>query len=225
VIEVKNVSKKYGKKTILEDVSFTAKQGDCIGILGLNGSGKSTLLAILAGMKKVGMGEIFYYGKEAVANEKIFASYTGYVPQDNPLIEELSVYDNLHLWYAQSGKDIKEMIKSGELKQFGLEQYLKMPVKKLSGGMKKRLSIACALVNIPKILILDEPSVALDLPYKRDLHEFIKSYVQQGGIVIVTTHDVGDLQLCNKIYLLKAGRLQATAKNNETSELIRQLEQ
>jgi len=225
VIEVKGITKRYRKKTILDELSFVAKAGDCIGILGLNGSGKSTLLAILAGMKKADKGKVFYYGKNATADRNIFANYTGYVPQDNPLIEELSVYDNLHLWYAQSQKDIKEAVKSGELKRFGLEQYLKLPVKKLSGGMKKRLSIACALVNIPQILILDEPSVALDLPYKRDLHEFIKSHIQRGGIVIITTHDVGDLQLCNQIYLLKQGKLQAAKGMQKTNELIKELEQ
>jgi len=223
VVEVQEIAKSYGKKSILSGVSFSAERGQCIGILGANGSGKSTLLAILAGMLGADAGKIRYNNEEALGNKKIFSKYTGYVPQDNPLIPELTVKDNLHLWYSQSGKSVKEGIKSGSLTQFGLDEHLRMPVKKLSGGMKKRLSLACALVNIPKVLILDEPSVALDLVYKREIHEFIKGYAAESGIVIITTHDETDLQLCDKIYLMKNGALVEIPADIGVDKLVQEI--
>lgn len=223
MVEIQGITKSYGKKSILSGVSFSAERGQCIGILGANGSGKSTLLAILAGILGADAGNIRYNNEDALGNKKIFSKYTGYVPQDNPLIPELTVKDNLHLWYSQSGKSVKEVIKSGSLTQFGLDEHLRMPVKKLSGGMKKRLSLACALVNIPQILILDEPSVALDLVYKREIHEFIKDYVSDGGIVIITTHDETDLQLCDKIYLMKNGALVEVPANIGVDKLVQEI--
>lgn len=107
MIEIENLTSAYGRKNVLQGVSFEAERGDCIGIVGPNGCGKSTLLSILAGVLKPSSGTIRYYGKNALENQVVFRKMTGYVPQENPLMPELSVYDNLRLWYP----DKKELAK------------------------------------------------------------------------------------------------------------------
>ena len=162
MIEIENLTSAYGRKNVLQGVSFEAERGDCIGIVGPNGCGKSTLLSILAGVLKPSSGTIRYYGKNALENQVVFRKMTGYVPQENPLMPELSVYDNLRLWYPDK-KELAKELEEGFLRILGISEFLKMPVSKLSGGMKKRVSIGIALAGMPPVLILDEPSAALDL--------------------------------------------------------------
>lgn len=218
MIEVQKLRKKYGKKEILKNLSFSINQGSCVGVIGRNGCGKSTFLSIISGIQPLTQGKIYFQGKDATENKELFSVYTGYVPQENPLIEELTVLDNLKLWYSCSTKDLKESLEHGLPKQLELTSFLKIPVKKLSGGMKKRVSLACALVRMPPILILDEPSVALDFFYKEQLHLFLKQYLLDGGTIIMTSHDQGDLSLCNEYYLLEGGDL----KKLEEKEIRKQ---
>ncbi|MGN0160637.1 MAG: ABC transporter ATP-binding protein [Lachnospiraceae bacterium] len=208
MIEVKNISQSYGKKQIIRDVSFTAGEGECIGIVGANGCGKSTLLGVLSGIIKPSMGEILYGGQNALKDGKIFSTYVGFVPQDNPLMEELTVYDNLKFWYCDTGRNLKEDIEQGLVKRFGLDGYLKMPVYKLSGGWKKRLSIVCALAGSPKVLILDEPGAALDIVLKEEIKECIKELKKEGTTIVLTSHEESELSVCDRKYLLKEGALQ-----------------
>lgn len=208
MIEVKNISQSYGKKQIIRDVSFTAGEGECIGIVGANGCGKSTLLGVLSGIIKPSMGEILYGGQNALKDGKIFSNYVGFVPQDNPLMEELTVYDNLKFWYCDTGRNLKEDIEQGLVKRFGLDGYLKMPVHKLSGGWKKRLSIVCALAGSPKVLILDEPGAALDIVLKEEIKECIKELKKEGTTIVLTSHEESELSVCDRKYLLKEGALQ-----------------
>ena len=147
MIEIENLTSAYGRKNVLQGVSFEAERGDCIGIVGPNGCGKSTLLSILAGVLKPSSGTIRYYGKNALENQVVFRKMTGYVPQENPLMPELSVYDNLRLWYPDK-KELAKELEEGFLRILGISEFLKMPVSKLSGGMKKRVSIGIALAGI-----------------------------------------------------------------------------
>ena len=138
-IEISNISKKYGKKTVLNDITFSANPGECIGIVGANGCGKSTLLKILSGAISPNGGSIIYKDKNPLAQKKYFYESIGYIPQDNPLFDNLTVYDNLKLWYCDSPLNLEEEIKSGIIARFGIVKFLKSTVKNLSGGMKKRL--------------------------------------------------------------------------------------
>lgn len=204
---VKNISKKYGKKSILSDISFEATKGDCIGIVGNNGCGKSTLLKILSGVLKPDSGEIEYNDTNMLEQRDFISGTVGYVPQDNPLFNTLSVKDNLKLWYSDSSRSLSEDIDSGLIKEFGLTEYLKYPVKKLSGGMKKRLSIVCTLAKDPEILILDEPGASLDIRCKNDIKRYMKKFTGNGGIIIIVSHEETELNACNKIYLMENGVL------------------
>ena len=184
---------------------FRSGSGSCVGILGGNGSGKSTLLSILAGVQKADGGTFHYQGEDLLRNSARIPAVIGYVPQGNPLIEELNAWDNLRMWYDR--KTLQRELQQGALAMLGIGDFLKTPVRRMSGGMKKRLSIGCAVVAKPRILLLDEPSAALDPVCKENIRQFLDVYRREGGIVLMATHDAQDLELCNACYILKDGRL------------------
>lgn len=196
----------YGKKKVLLDVNLSAESGQCVGIVGANGCGKSTLFQILSGLRKADRGSIFFDGKEAGgrAGKKLFLEYVGYVPQENNLITELSVRDNLLLWY-QNRKELEQELREGFLHMLGLDEMGNLRTGNLSGGMKKRVSIGCALAGKPPILLLDEPNAALDLPGKAQIRQHLLLYKKMGGTVLIATHDESDLDICEKVYAMKQG--------------------
>ena len=204
-ISVKEIYKKYGKKEVLKGVSFTASSGQCIGILGDNGCGKSTLFSILAGVQAADGGEFLLNGRDLFKNTRHRRKYVGYVPQGTPLIEELSARDNLLLWYDK--KSMEKELESGVLKMLGIDEFLKVQVSKMSGGMKKRLSIGCAVSEKPPVLLLDEPMSALDLSCKKEIFKYIEAQKKAGGIVLLVTHDILELELCDACYTVKNGLL------------------
>ena len=215
MIEVHNVSKTFGKKQILKDINFEVKPGERVVIVGKNGSGKTTLLRIMTGIIKADTGEIQYFNEKAQSNGKVFRKYCGYVPQENPLIDELTVSDNLKLW--SQNNEVKKNI----IERFELQDMLKMQVGKLSGGMKRRLSIACALLGEPKILILDEPTTALDLYCKDDIMNWLKTFQNDGGIVLMTSHDSTEILNADRCLLMSAGQLLELKKDEISIEKIR----
>lgn len=208
LIKVDSISKNYGKKEVLKSISFSSGAGECIGIIGPNGCGKSTLLKILQGSLKPASGSLSYNGCNPLASPKYFSEYIGYVPQDNPLFANLSVLDNLKLWYCDSTHNLKDDIESGIIAEFKINTYLKEKVKNLSGGMKKRLSIACAIAKDPQILIMDEPGASLDIIAKNDIVNYIKKYISQGGTVIISSHEECELAVCTRTYLINNGVLE-----------------
>ena len=173
-MKIASIKKSYQKNCILKDITFCAKEGQCIGILGGNGSGKSTLLGILAGILKADDGSFTYYGDDLLKDAKKRSRLLGYVPQNTPLLEELSAKDNLSLWY--DSHELTKELSQGVLGMLGIGDFLKTPVYKMSGGMKKRLAIGCAVANNPKILLLDEPSAALDLICKTRIFNYLEQF-------------------------------------------------
>ena len=215
-LEIKHIEKKYGKKKVLCDVSLSASKGECIGILGGNGSGKTTLLSILAGILTPDKGEMLWEG------EKLTWKQIGYVPQGIPLFEELSAMDNLKLWYPK--KVVKKELEEGVLKLLGISEFIHLPVKKMSGGMKKRLSIGCAVAQKPPLLLLDEPTAALDLLCKQKIWEYLSEYLHSGGTVLLVTHDVWEIEKCTRCYIAKDGDFVDYSYNGDITHLIGQLQ-
>lgn len=220
-IEIKNITKKYGKHQVLKGITFEARSGQCIGILGGNGCGKSTLLSILAGIQNADAGEFLFEGKDLFHYKRQREKLVGYVPQGTPLIEELSAKDNLSLWYSK--KEMAAQLENGVLYQLHIGDFLKTPVNKMSGGMKKRLSIACALAHRPPVLILDEPTAALDLVCKQYIARYIQSYKKDGGIVLIATHDVSEIALCDRVYIMKNGVLQPFQFDGDPESIVKEL--
>lgn len=222
-IEISNISKKYGKKTVLNDITFSANPGECIGIVGANGCGKSTLLKILSGAISPNGGSIIYKDKNPLAQKKYFYESIGYIPQDNPLFDNLTVYDNLKLWYCDSPLNLEEEIKSGIIARFGIDKFLKSTVKNLSGGMKKRLSIACGVAKNPEILILDEPGASLDIVCKEEIRAYMEEYIQKGGTIIIASHEERELSVCTKMYIMEDGVLNELNKDTTMDEIFGRL--
>ncbi len=192
IVTVEKVSLKY-KKAVLTDVSINAEKGEVIGLLGLNGSGKSTLLSAIAGLRKPSSGSIKVNGK------------AGFVTQENALIDELTAMDNLKMWTPLSKQDILKELTETELSILKVNEFIDLKVKRMSGGMKKRLAIASVLLAKPDILLMDEPLAALDIPAKNDIINFIDSFKSKGGTVFIASHSEELFKHCSKIYLLKNG--------------------
>jgi len=217
-IEINNIVKHYRSKQVLNNISLETEGGRCIGILGANGSGKSTLLSILAGVLKRDSGEFLFNGEDLFHNPKKRAQLVGYVPQGTPLIEELNAWDNLLLWYDKDS--LKRELEDGVLKMLGICDFLKVPVNRMSGGMKKRVSIGCAMAQRPPIMLLDEPTAALDLVCKQSIAEYLKVYKRSGGLLILTTHDVSELALCDQCYIIKDGFLKPFEFDGDVKQLV-----
>ena len=197
MFQIQHIQKAYGKHVVLTDVSFSVAPGQSIGILGVNGSGKSTLLSCIA--------------KKYAGDTRL-----GYVPQENPLFDELKPLDNLRMWTKKHKAEILEQLSAPPLDKLGILSYMDVPVKNMSGGMKKRLSLACALLDTPQVLLLDEPFAALDLPAKQDALQFMQYYLSLGNSIIVASHEEAVFQFCHKVYLLKDGGLIDTSQMTGT---------
>ena len=217
-VKISHITKSYRGKQVLRDINLQATGGQCIGILGANGSGKSTFLTILAGVLRRDGGSFLVDGNELFKNNALRAACVGFVPQGTPLLEELSARDNLLLWYDK--ETMAAELESGVLKLLGIHEFLNVPVNKMSGGMKKRLSIGCAVAGRPPILLLDEPTAALDLACKQSIAEYLRQYKAAGGLLILTTHDVLELQLCDAWYILKDGVLMPFQFDGNVNKLV-----
>ncbi|MCR5196843.1 MAG: heme ABC exporter ATP-binding protein CcmA [Pseudobutyrivibrio sp.] len=221
MIEIKNINKKYGKHQVLHGVDFAVEPGQIVGILGENGSGKSTLLTILAGLQKPEAGFFNMDGKNLLKNTKLRNDLVAYVPQETPLITELTAWDNLRMWYPTN--KLKKELKDGFLAMLGIDQFVKVPVNQMSGGMKKRLTIGCAINSNPKLLLLDEPTAALDLVCKERIYTYFEQFKRQGGSLVIATHEVQEIELCDQCYILKDGVLSPYKYDGDIPHLIGRL--
>lgn len=222
-IQAVDIASSYGRKKVLCGVNIAAGAGQCVGIVGTNGCGKSTLLNILAGLRKADRGDIYFDGNPAKGRQT-FIRYAGYVPQEGNLIAELSVMDNLRLWY-QDARALKQSLEQGFLSVLGVDKMCRLKAGRLSGGMKKRVSIGCALAGNPPILILDEPDAALDLPGKADIRKYLCMYRQMGGTILLATHDEIDLELCDRVFALNRGVSKEIDRALRGEDLLNQIKE
>lgn len=218
IFEIEKIQKSYKKKKVLQGITLKIAEGKCVGILGGNGSGKSTLLSILAGVLKADQGEFLWQNKNLLEDSCLRREMIGYIPQGLPLFEELTAWDNLLLWYDK--RTLKKELEGGVLATLGIGEFLKVPVHKMSGGMKKRLSIGCAVAGNPRLLLMDEPSAALDLICKEKIADYIKSFQEKGGSILITTHDVQEISLCDECYILKDGVLHPYQYDGDVHRLV-----
>ncbi len=190
MVKLDKVSFSYGKTNILNNLSLTAENGKCLVIAGPNGSGKSTLLSIIAGARKASSGK-------AEISDKI-----GYVPQGISLFEDLSVKENIRFFASVSKTKFIDL----NLLPFNLTPIANKKISKLSIGMKKRVSIVCALVSDPSVIILDEPCAALDILYRDELLELINKLKSNGKTIIYVGHDFNEIsRIYDTLLLIKNG--------------------
>jgi len=218
VIMLRNVEKIFDSVRAVDGISFEIKSGEVFGLLGKNGAGKTTTIKMLTLQIKPTAGEIFFEGRAVHGNEIFIKSLLGIVPQHLNFDQDLTVEENLelharlhHLQSLERRERIADLLKFVEL-----ERFRKSFVRELSGGMKRRLLIVRALIHRPKILFLDEPTVALDPQVRHKIWELIKSLKSQGITIVLTTHYIEEAQnLCDRVAILNRGRLVAldTTKN------------
>lgn len=220
--EIRDIQKSYGRTPVLRGVSFGAERGEAVGIVGANGSGKSTLLRVLAGVLRPQAGEFIWEGGDLLRSRAALERTVAYVPQGTPLIDELSALDNLRLWYDRD--TLRASLEGGMLRELGIPEFLKTPAARLSGGMRKRLSIGCAISRDPQILLLDEPTAALDLAARERLLDYFFSFRSRGGLILLATHDLRELEACSSCYMLRGGVAERYDYNGDAQRLARELE-
>lgn len=211
LIELHNIKKKYNRRIVVDNVSFSIDKGDVIGIIGANGAGKSTLMGMIVTLIKPTAGNILYNEVDIVKNPDIIRGNIGYVPQDIALYQELSGIDNLRYWARtyHMKKDVYKKAIDRAKNIIGLdEKILKRRVSTYSGGMKRRLNIAIALLNDPEIIVMDEPTVGIDIISKQEILDVIKQLNSEGKTILYTAHDFEEIeQICNKLCIFNEGKI------------------
>ncbi len=210
IIEVKNISKRFNDKLVLDNISYEVEEGEIFGFIGPNGAGKSTLINIMTSLLTPDSGTIEICGYDILREPIKAKECMGYVPQELALMEDLNAYDNLEFFgalYGLKGKLLKERIAEA-LKVTGLEDTKKQKVKKFSGGMKRRLNIAVSILHHPKVLILDEPTVGVDPQSRNHIFSFIKNICKDWGTtVIYTSHYMEEIEeLCKRVFIIDLGK-------------------
>ena len=220
MIEVKNVTKKYGKVIAVNDISFTIKDGDIIGLLGPNGAGKSTTMNMMTGFIEQTEGEIIIDGYNMLKKPKKAKREIGYMPEGVPLYTDLTVKEFVN--YMAEIKKVNRKTRKEQvdkiIEQTGLKEVEKKLIKNLSRGYKQRVSLAGALVGSPKILILDEPTVGLDPKQITEIRNLIKE-LGKTHTVILSSHILSEVsQICNKVIIINKGKIVAidTPENLES---------
>ena len=223
MIEIKDVTKSYGRQKVLQNVSFEIMEGELFGLLGPNGAGKSTLIDILTGIQSMDSGEIFINGKSIKTDKVEIRKQLGLVPQDIALLEELNAVDNLEYFgglYGLAGQELKSQIEK-LLEVAGLTDKKKEKVKNYSGGMKRRLNIAVAMLHNPSILILDEPTVGVDAQSRQHIFDYIQSLAEQGTTILYTSHYMEEIEtLCKRVFILDLGEEVAYGTKEEVKKLV-----
>ena len=206
-LDIKNISKKYANQIALKEISFSLKKGDIVGFLGPNGAGKTTLMKIITSTLKQDIGEVYIYGNNTIYDEIKTKNDIGYLAENNPLYKEMNVTEYLDFIASiYSIKNKKDLINDLILKT-GLEKEKYKLIENLSKGYKQRVGIASALINNPKVLILDEPTTGLDPNQLVEIRNLIKE-VGKEKIVLLSTHILQEIpKICNHIIIIKEGEI------------------
>lgn len=210
MIRVSNITKRFNDKLVLDNINFEIEEGEIFGLIGPNGAGKSTLINIMTTLVEATKGTIEIGGFDIKKNPIEAKSLIGLVPQELALFEEMTAFDNLQFFgslYGLSRKVLKERIEEA-LEVTGLKEHKKEKVKKFSGGMKRRLNIAVAIMHHPKILIMDEPTVGVDPQSRNHIFEFTRRICkEQQTTIIYTSHYMEEIEeICSKVFIIDLGK-------------------
>lgn len=225
IIKIENLIKRYGNKLAVDNLSLDIEAGEIFGLLGPNGAGKSTTIKIITGLLGLNSGVVKVGGYDlSEKNSRLNAKrIMGLVPQDLAIYSNMSAMDNVLFFgrlFGLRGKDLKdrseEALEFVGLKDKGLEKP-----KKFSGGMKRRLNIACALVHQPKVIILDEPTVGIDPQSRNHILESVKELNRRGSTIIYTSHYMEEAEiLCHRVGIIDNGKLIALGTKQELKNMI-----
>ncbi len=218
VIEVKNLTKEYKNLKAIDDLSFEVKDGEILGLLGPNGSGKSTTINCILSLLKFKKGSIKIFGKEMTPDAYDIKAKIGVIFQEVAVFEELTVYENIDYFcglYIKDKKTRKQYIEEA-IELVGIGEFKKFYPKQLSGGLLRRLNIACGIAHKPKLIFLDEPTVAVDPQSRNNILDGIKKLRDDGATIVYTTHYMEEAEiLCNRIIILDKGKIIASGTSDE----------
>lgn len=227
IIEVKHLTKKYKDLIAVNDLSFNILEGEILGLLGPNGSGKTTTINSILSLLKYDKGNIKIFNKEMTPDAYDIKREIGVIFQEVSVFDELTVYENIDYFCGLYISNKKERTKCIEdaMKLVGIEDYKKFYPKQLSGGLLRRLNIACGIAHKPKIIFLDEPTVAVDPQSRNNILDGIKKLRDEGATILYTTHYMEEVEiLCDRIIILDKGKIIAEGTSDELKNISNILE-
>lgn len=224
VVKIENLVKRYGDLVAVDHLNLDIKEGEIFGLLGPNGSGKTTTINCLLSLLTYDKGTIELFGQKMAPNRYDIKRNIGVVLQNVAVFKELNVYDNIDYFcglYVTDPKERKKLVEEA-ISFVGLEDFKKFAPKKLSGGLLRRLNIACGIAHKPKLLIMDEPTVAVDPQSRNNILEGIVELNRQGTTVIYTSHYMEEVeQICTRIAIMDKGKNLALGTTEELKLMIK----
>ena len=211
ILQIENLHKSYDKFEAIKGIDLNIKKGDIYGLLGPNGAGKSTLIKTITGLEKMTSGKIIFEESETSINK--YKKNIGLLPQDIALYLDFTAKENVTFFcslYGYRGKDLKERVDKA-LEFVGLLDVKNKKAKEFSGGMKRRLNMACAIAHNPRLIIMDEPTVGIDPQSRNHILDSVKNLNEQGSTIIYTSHYMEEVEeLCNNISIIDRGKVIAS---------------
>ena len=224
IVHIENLVKRYGELTALNHLNLDIREGEIFGLLGPNGSGKTTAINCMLSLLKYEKGQIEIFGESMRPDNYQVKKQIGIVLQNVAVFDELTVQENIDYFcglYIGDKKKRKELVENA-IHFVGLEDYRKMRPKKLSGGLLRRLNIACGIAHKPRLIILDEPTVAVDPQSRNKILEGIKQLNEQGSTIIYTSHYMEEVeQICTRVAIMDHGRIIASGTKDELKQMIK----
>ena len=224
IIEVKNLSKSYKNLKAIDDLSFDVYEGEILGLLGPNGSGKSTTINSVLNLLSFEKGTIKIFGKEMKPDAYDIKRNIGVIFQEVAVLEELTVYENIDYFCGLyvSDKLLRKSYVEDAINLVGLKEFTKFYPKQLSGGLLRRLNIACGIAHKPKLIFLDEPTVAVDPQSRNNILDGIKKLRDEGATIVYTTHYMEEVEMiCDRIIILDQGKILAEGTTDELKTLTK----
>ncbi|SHK59638.1 ABC transporter ATP-binding protein [Hespellia stercorisuis] len=224
MIKIENLVKRYGELLALDHLNLEVEEGEIFGLLGPNGSGKTTAISCLLALLKYDKGTVEVFGKTMAPDNYEAKKQIGVVLQNVAVFDEMSVRENIDYFcglYVNEKEKRKSLVEEA-IRFVGLEDYTKMRPKQLSGGLLRRLNIACGIAHQPKLIIMDEPTVAVDPQSRNKILEGIMELNQKGATIIYTSHYMEEVeQICSRIAILDHGRCIAQGTKEELKSMIK----
>ena len=208
ILQIENLYKKYNNFEAIKGVDLSINKGEIYGLLGPNGAGKSTLIKIIAGLEKMTSGKIIFEEKETNINK--YKRNIGLLPQDIAIYHDFTARENVSFFcslYGYSGKELKKRVNKA-LEFVGLLDVEHKRSGEFSGGMKRRLNMACAIAHSPRLIVMDEPTVGIDPQSRNHILESVKKLNEEGATIIYTSHYMEEIEeLCNNISIMDSGKI------------------
>ncbi|GIN89803.1 antibiotic ABC transporter ATP-binding protein [Siminovitchia terrae] len=223
ILEIHDLTKKFGDFIAVDDMSLSISEGEIFGFLGSNGAGKSTAINMITGLLRKNKGSIKILGKETSKHSEFIKKHIGLVPQELAIYEDLSAYENVKFFaglYGLRGQELEE--RTVEALEFvGLAEKKKSYPKTFSGGMKRRLNIACAIAHQPKLIIMDEPTVGIDPQSRNYILASVRKLNEMGCTIIYTSHYMEEVEeICTRIAIIDHGKIIAEGTKEQLKSLI-----